>query len=124
MKLFRHHIMYRLLSVVMALHILNLSVDAVDALPAAIPEDLSFNEIESVVEFVLEDVLHIENALPEHDEHDETAEIAKTSVEFIALPQQISLRFIESRDPDICFSLAEILMTPPTLDILSPPPKV
>ncbi|MFY7998720.1 MAG: hypothetical protein ACOVSW_08975 [Candidatus Kapaibacteriota bacterium] len=124
MKLFRHHIIYRLLSVVMALHILNLSVDAVDALPSSIPEDLSFNEIESVVEFILEDVLHIENALPEHDEHDEAAEITKTSVEFIALPQQISLRYVESRDPDIFFSLAEILIAPPTLDILSPPPKV
>jgi hypothetical protein len=123
MALFRHYIIYRLFSVVMTLHILNLSVDAADVLPDSIPEDLSFNEIESVIEFVLEDVLHIENALPEHDEHDETPEVTQTSVEFIAIPQEISLSHTAPRYSNISFPASEILIVQPTLDILSPPPK-
>jgi hypothetical protein len=123
MKLFRHHIIYRLLSVVMALHILNLSVDAVDALPSSIPEDLSFNEIESVVEFVLEDVFHIKNALPEHDEQDDTAELTKTSVDFIAIPVQTSLSHTTPRYSYLHFSPSDYCFTQLIRDILSPPPK-
>jgi hypothetical protein len=84
MKFFRQYITHRLFSIFMMLHILNLSVDAADVLPDAVPEDLSFNEIESIVEFVLEDIFHIQNALPEHDEQDEAAELVKTSVVYIS----------------------------------------
>jgi hypothetical protein len=48
----------------MAAHIVNCSVDAPDLLP----KDLTYNEMESVFEIVFEKVLHIENAVPEHQE--------------------------------------------------------
>jgi hypothetical protein len=54
----------------MAIHIFNLSVDTRDARPDYVPEDLSFNDLESVAEILLEDVLKINNAFAEHDESD------------------------------------------------------
>jgi hypothetical protein len=54
----------------MAVHIFNCSVDTSDAQPESIPEDLSYNDMESVAELVLEKVLDIENAIAEHDEND------------------------------------------------------
>ncbi|MEO6304327.1 MAG: hypothetical protein ABIP51_14270 [Bacteroidia bacterium] len=43
-----------------------------DANPDSIPEDLTINDQESVVEIVLEQVLDIDNAIAEHDEADDT----------------------------------------------------
>jgi hypothetical protein len=54
----------------MAIHLLNCSVDAPDPNPESTPEDLSFNEMESLAEIVLEKAFHFASALPEHDEDD------------------------------------------------------
>lgn len=54
----------------MALYIFNFSVDTPDGQPRGVPEDLSVNDMESVVEIVLEKALNIENAIAEHDEKD------------------------------------------------------
>jgi hypothetical protein len=54
----------------MAFHILNCSVDTPDAQPDYIPEDLSYNDMESVLEVLLENVFDIQDAIAEHDEHD------------------------------------------------------
>jgi hypothetical protein len=70
MQRFRHHIIFRLICLLMAFHIFNCSVDTPDAKPDYIPEDLSYNDIESVAELILEEVLNIENAIAEHDEKD------------------------------------------------------
>lgn len=42
-----------------------------DAQPDYVPEDLTINDQETVVELVLEQVLDIDNAIAEHDENDE-----------------------------------------------------
>jgi hypothetical protein len=55
----------------MALNILNFSVDTPDILPEYIPENLAFNDLESVIEVVLEEGFEMENAIAEHDENDE-----------------------------------------------------
>jgi len=70
MKLIREHIIFRFFWLVMALHILNFSVDTPDLHPNYVPEDLSYNDMESVVEILLEEVLEINNAIAEHDEND------------------------------------------------------
>ena len=67
----RRRTIYRILCVVMALHILNFSIDAPDPEPAGQPENLSYNDIESVTELVAEQWLKIDNAFPEHDEADD-----------------------------------------------------
>ncbi len=58
---------------VLALHILNCSVDTADAQPENVPEDLSYNDMESVVEILLEQVLGIDNAIAETDDADTDA---------------------------------------------------
>jgi len=70
MKFIREHIIFRCLCFVLALHIFNCSVDTPDPQPDNVPEDLSYNDMESVVEIVLEQVLGINNAIAEHDEND------------------------------------------------------
>ncbi|TXB68372.1 hypothetical protein [Phaeodactylibacter luteus] len=54
----------------MGLYLLNISVDTADPYPDYIPEDLSFNDQESIVEILLEQVLGYENAIAEYDDHD------------------------------------------------------
>jgi hypothetical protein len=80
MSIFRNHILSRVFCVLMALHIFNVSVDMPDAQPDDIPEDLTINDQETVVELVLEGWLGIDNAIAEHDEtgdESETFEIIK-----------------------------------------------
>ena len=70
MQAFRQHIVFRLFWLFMAVHIFNCSVDTPDAKPDYVPEDLTYNDMESVVEIVLENLLDIEDAIAEHDEND------------------------------------------------------
>jgi hypothetical protein len=70
MQLLRQHIIFRLFWLFMAAHIFNCSVDTPDATPDYIPEDLTYNDMESVTEIVLEKFFGIENVIAEHDEND------------------------------------------------------
>ncbi|MEQ8413404.1 MAG: hypothetical protein RIF36_18925 [Imperialibacter sp.] len=54
----------------MGIYLLNISVDAADPNPEYIPEDLSFNDQESIVEIVVEKVLGYEDAIEEYEDHD------------------------------------------------------
>jgi len=66
MRYIKNHIGNRVLCLLMALHILNFSIDNPHTLFEHNKVQANFNEIDSVVELVLEDVLNIENAIPEH----------------------------------------------------------
>ena len=70
MKFIREHIIFRCLWFVLALHIFNCSVDTPDPQSDNVPEDLTYNDMESVVEIVLEQVLDINNAIAEKDDTD------------------------------------------------------
>ena len=70
MQAFRQHIIFRLFWLFMAVHIFNCSVDTPDAQPDYVPEDLTYNDMESVVEVLLENVFDIQDAIAEHDEND------------------------------------------------------
>lgn len=83
MKNFRQHTVFRLLGLLLALHVLNFSVDSPDLYPDCFAEDLSLNDMESIVEIVLEKVLKIDNAVPEHDEPDDNGSISKTPHTFV-----------------------------------------
>lgn len=65
------HKVLRFFWLIMALHILNCSIDAPDGLPSFKAEDLSINEMESISEVVLEKCFGFEKAVPEHDENDQ-----------------------------------------------------
>lgn len=73
MQRIRQHILSRFLCGLVAAIILNLSVDTPDLYDNSIPEDLTYNDTESVVEWVLEDVLQFENAIAEHDDDDQNS---------------------------------------------------
>jgi hypothetical protein len=55
----------------MAVHTFNFSIDTRDAQPDFVAEDLAFNDIESFYEFALEALAGIDNAVEEHEEHDQ-----------------------------------------------------
>lgn len=73
MKIIRQHFLTRFLCGLVAAIVLNLSVDAPDLHDNSVPEDLTYNDIESVIEWVVEDVCHIENAFPEHEDDDQNS---------------------------------------------------
>ena len=54
----------------MGLYLLNISVDPADLNPDHIPEDLSFNEQESIVEIIVEKILGYEDAITEYATQD------------------------------------------------------
>ncbi|WP_418263108.1 hypothetical protein [Flavobacterium faecale] len=54
----------------MGVLLLNLSVDSADPYPPNIPENLAFNDQESIIEIVVEKLLGYENAIEEHDDND------------------------------------------------------
>lgn len=64
----------------MGLYLLNISVDTADPNPEHIPEDLSINDQESIIEIVLEKVLGYEDAIKEYDDHDTEDHNKKTNV--------------------------------------------
>lgn len=47
-----------------------MSIDPKDVQPAWMQEDLTLNEIESIIELVSEDILGFSDAIPEHEEAD------------------------------------------------------
>jgi len=70
MQTIRQNILLKYLWIGLALFIFNFSIDTPDVFGDDVAEDLSFNDIESITELVLEDILGIYNACPEHDEND------------------------------------------------------
>lgn len=73
----------------MGLYLLNISVDSPDPNPEYIPEDLSINDQESIIEVVVEKILGFEDALEEYDDHDSEDHNKKKLVEIVVFAQQI-----------------------------------
>jgi hypothetical protein len=88
---------WRFLWFVMAVHIFNCSVDNPDQFPNSVPEDLSFNEMESVLEIILEQLCGIEDAISEYDENDaeekSTTDSFKKLVKFCSRPSSAVYTF-------------------------------
>jgi hypothetical protein len=85
MQKFKQHIIFRLLWLFMAVNIFNCSVDTPDTQLDYIAEDLTFNDMESVVEIVLEQVFDLTDAIAENDENDTDDEVGfetNESIEF------------------------------------------
>ena len=64
----------------MGIYLLNISVDTADPNPEHIPEDLSLNDQESIIEIVIEKILGFENAIDEYDDHDTKDHTKKSNV--------------------------------------------
>ncbi|MGG8495222.1 hypothetical protein ACQY1Q_02290 [Tenacibaculum sp. TC6] len=86
MNQLRNSIYTKFLWGLMGLYLLNFSVDPVDLYPEQIPEDLSINEQESIIEIIVEQILGYEDAIGEYDDTDTEDYGEKTTIkiDFIA----------------------------------------
>lgn len=127
MKFFRNNIISRVFCFLMALHIMNLSVDTKDAAPDYIAEDLSINDQESVVELVLEKVMGIENAIQEQDEPDQDDGGALDFKKVDLISQSVNKLFLERKLFFEYNKLKTNYLVPfhqsPSFDVFSPPPE-
>ncbi len=111
----------------MGFYLLNISVDTVDPNPEYIPEDLSINDQESIVEIIVEQVLGYEDAFGEYDDHDTEDHNSSKTVKIELLAHQAStdgytdqsLTKKRNRYPDY-----EARLTNGFREIEAPPPKV
>ena len=112
----------------MALHILNFSIDNPHTLFEHNTVDTDFNEVDSVVELVLENVLHIEDAIPEH--HTKTPITHKFSAKKIVWmfeqkqPIQFKKPIVLNFKPAVSTALYSTqIYNSPLLNLFSPPPE-
>lgn len=123
---FRNSAFVRSLWGLMALYLLNISVDTADRYPDHIPEDLSFNDQESIVEIVVEKILRFENAIAEYDDHDTEAHNKKkpfkANIQFYwPTPKPLAQgSFTESGQG---FPLFDMRLLHNFVEIDTPPPK-
>jgi hypothetical protein len=129
MKKLRQNKIFRIVWIVMALHILNFSFDAPDASEDYDAEDLSFNEIESFTEWFAEEVLNIEDAFSESDEQgDEESGFIKKIVDIkfyqVAFEDETitpSLKNIKNNSTSVNYS--KPFCSTIYVSIFSPPPE-
>ncbi|MFY9309496.1 MAG: hypothetical protein WAQ28_10660 [Bacteroidia bacterium] len=103
-----------------------MSVDTPDAKPDSEPEDLTINDMESVVEIVMEEFLKIDNAIAEHDEPDEDDKPgfeAKKEVSFYVSPKFNLLIQLPHNHTNAETPYNSALISDYSSDIVPPPPK-
>ena len=76
----RNSVFTKILWGLMGLYLLNISVDTADPNPEHIPEDISINDQESIIEIVVEKILGYENAIEEYDDNDTEEHNKNTNV--------------------------------------------
>ena len=111
----------------MGLYFLNISVDAADPNPEHIPEDLSINDQESIIEIVVEKILGYEDAIKEYDDHDPDDHNTQTNVKIDLINRcsndiNIEHLFVESvkqKFPDF-----KTYLTIGFYRLFSPPPEI
>jgi len=110
----------------MALYLLNISVDSADPNPENIPENLSFNDQESIIEIVVEQILGYDNTIKEYDDRDAEDYNKKSNIKIDILPFQTfisisSPSFIESKKQKFRDHYA--FLTKGFQQLSTPPPK-
>ena len=83
---------------ILAVYCLNISVDTPDSLPNYVSEDLSINDQESIIEILLENVLGIENAIPEVDDNDTDGLSKNNTSQFDTLTYSIYNQSLKQKD--------------------------
>ncbi|PTB96581.1 hypothetical protein C9994_06660 [Marivirga lumbricoides] len=109
----------------MGFYLLNISVDTVDPKPEYIPEDLSINDQESILEIIVEKVLGYENAIKEYDDHDSEDHNKKKETKtdlLIHFPKTYNL-FNHLNKRKILYPNQENQLLNAFKEIDSPPPK-
>ncbi|UFH52439.1 hypothetical protein [Spirosoma sp. KNUC1025] len=118
---------YRCLCFLMALTVINISIDSRDTTSRTgrttmYHEDLSINKIESISELILEEVFGIQNAVPEQDDSNDESELTEQDYEFNQLfafaPLRPLVHYLNARPvpfwPErISIHVSEIVGPPP-----------
>jgi hypothetical protein len=122
MNILRSKSLTAIISMMVALQLMNMSIDAVDAIPHG--EDLTINEIESCVELVVEVFMGHHNAIQENDDDDGNvtkplARIVLYSSQSIGLIQLLDYPTeIQKTESPYFMNFKSV-----SLSIVSPPPK-
>ena len=109
----------------MGAHFLNISIDTADPNPESIPEDLTINDQESIIELIVEKVLGFENAIEEYDDYDaedHTKKVAKIDLITPGLEKQsnaIPITFIKKKE----YPFHKLHLKDAFLHLDTPPPK-
>jgi hypothetical protein len=123
----RNSVFIKILWGLMSLYLLNLSVDTTDSSPSYLPEDLSINDQESIIEIVVEEILGYENAFKEYDDNDHEDHNKKSNVKIDLLKFHV---FDSKINPAIAenvtkkFSDYSTLLTNGFQKLDTPPPKI
>lgn len=125
--LLRHSRAIKFLWGFLGLYFFNISVDTVDANPNHLPEDLSFNDQESIIEIIVEKVLGFENAIAEHDDPDTENHTKKNNLKIEFIPFYITFKSpyeygITSLEVNCFKADSDVLLGHHELN--SPPPEV
>ena len=94
-KQIRNSVYTKILWGVMGLYLLNISADMADPHPAHIPENLSINDQESIIEVVVEQILGYEDVFQEYDDPDTEGNNKKTTAGIDIIVQLIADSVIE-----------------------------
>lgn len=111
----------------MGFYLLNISVDTADPYPEYFPEDLSFNDQESIIEIIVEQVLGFTDAIQEYDDHDREDHTQKKNGKISFLAQVVKANnsaLIQPLERDNRFPDGTIRLTSGFKQIDSPPPKI
>jgi hypothetical protein len=113
----------------MALYLFNICADAPDPGLPGTPENLAYNDIESVVEILLEHTLHVENAVSEHDDADgeqpENSRPTKVAAPFVLGGTLLPTLPVgpPTRAPKLQALPDASLLPAPAHDVFTPPPE-
>lgn len=97
-------------------------MDAADRLEFLYPEDTTVNEIESFVEFVLEEILLLDNAIGEEDDCDQDKASIGLLIVLVDSQKSIYKKLFPIRET-IQQIPERVNLTTPVFYIATPPPK-
>lgn len=116
----------KVISLLLALYLLNFSIDSKDLQPDYLPEDRAYNDIESFYEFFLEIILDIEDAVAENDEQDPDE---GGSIQFskfyhgAPISEPMLNKYLVLKDFELS-SAYNFILSSSFIEIDSPPPRV
>lgn len=115
----------RSLWIVMAIIILNCSIDAPDKYGDHVPENLSYNDQESFIELFLETILNLGNVIPESDDVDtkQKSNYLKIKFDFYNFNFQ-TLTLAQNQNLTLSWFYLVKSFSIIFKDITSPPPKL
>jgi hypothetical protein len=122
MQALRNKFFVTAITMTVMLQIINISIDPADPHPGS--EDLTINDIESCVEFVLEIVLDKSDAVKESDEQDDQTSHSSASIVLFSSETVVYVNDqLSSTYSSLSFNYSTSFFSSITLQITSPPPK-